>query len=158
MIGFLLIGLTAVYLFFGSDPSNMGNVDADKNGIWDDLDRVLEKHAKTTEQQDALRLYFIAHQEVLLNPEIGIKLRNESDTKRKQDKTFISYDCLRNAWTKNPTELDTKSIKDEMLSSRARIRAWLKFNQNLSGGFYSLWDEKKDGNSCDILRGLIDGK
>ena len=154
----LSISLIATYLIFNSRPSDMANVDLDKNGVWDDLDRISDKYGKTASQREALRFYFLAQQEVLLNPDMGIKIKNESDMERLKDTTLISYDCLDEIWRKSSDETEIIKIKDEMLSSKTRIIAWLKFNQHLSGGFYALWNEKKNGNSCAVLRDLLEKK
>ena len=42
--------------------------------------------------------------------------------------------------------LTIKSFRKVILNSGPRLKAYIKYNSNLSGGVYSLWDEEQDGN------------
>lgn len=145
VIFFTAIALVSfLYFFMAKNNINIIYEDLNSNGVWDDLEPYIQKTAKDKYQKMALEYEFKTYQNALLDPSIGIKEKRNEIT----SETDKSSACIDKVWGGYKNAPDYRVIRDTVLSSRARIRAWIKYNSNRSGGIYSLWDEDKMGNPC----------
>lgn len=119
--------------------------DKNGNGIWDDVEPFIKKTAVNKYHRLALEQFYKGFQDVLLDPSIG---------KKERDSKFISTfergsSCLSKIHDvfKIPED-DTE--EDAIVNDVARARAYIKYNGNLSGGMYPLWNDSRMGNPCDF--------
>lgn len=142
----ILIGLIAlIYFRFANRTSSqlITYEDKNSNGIWDDVEPFIKANAKNELEEKALKFKFQAFQKVLLNPAIGKEIKNGDHSKHILSRASA---CLyKIIGVENTIALDTE---DAIVTTPARVRAYIEYNKNLSGGFYSLWEDEHDGNPC----------
>ena len=145
-----------------STAESMKVVDQNGDGIWDSVEPFIKKHSKTDEQRRALEYEFKAFQEVLLDPHIGVLIKEESKARSELsrddldvilrtgetiDTMWKASACVSKVFRQNNT-IDATEMETAILINRARIRAYSTFNKNLSGGSFTLWDEDFRGDPC----------
>lgn len=138
-ISFLVI----VFVYLNNDKNEVTFEDKNKNGIWDEADDYIAKTAQTEIQKKALAYNVKAYQDILLNPNIGKDVKNGSVSQMKK-----SGACVDKVWGGSENAPNYKALEKVILNSGPRLKAYIKYNSNLSGGVYSLWDEERDGNPC----------
>ena len=151
MIGGLLITvlLAFLFLFFSRDSSaptleSLKAFDRDRNGVWDDLDPYILEKSTTENEKKALTFFIQSFQRVLINTDLALDVRNETG----EDVHGRGSGCFRKIFGPKNPRLVTTDVRDAILNSRARITAWIHYNQKLSGAVFGLWDEKAEGNPC----------
>jgi hypothetical protein len=174
----LLVLLVLFFFYFGFLSSNATNVviqfsDVNQNQIWDDVEPFINKNAQTISQKKALEYKFKSFQEILLNPELGKILKNHRSPEVKlpiqegkvmasndeytslvpeqeKDEMLKSNACLLKTYS-GQLPFKIEELESAILNSSARIKAYLRFNKNLGGGVYYLWNEETQGDPCNSL-------
>lgn len=121
--------------------------DKNENGIWDDIEVYVDSLNPTERQRMALFFQAKTYQSFLLNPEIGLELKELSlqpwELKR-PDFHSRSSACLRQEMGPKAT----LSFQDAVINNWVRAAAYARYNGNLGGGMYSLWVSEQHGNPC----------
>ena len=130
-----------IFTFF-KFSNNSRNKGLSPTEMENDIEVIVQKHAATNGEKQALRYYLRSLKEALLHPENATQVRNGN---RDLDDVVRSLACVVKTWQGTGDGLDTGEIEDQFLSTDGRIKAWITYNQNLSGGMYSLWRESVEG-------------
>ena len=151
VIGGLLITvlLAFLFLFFSRDSSaptleSLKAFDRDRNGVWDDLDPYILEKSTTENEKKALTFFIQSFQRVLINTDLALDVRNETG----EDVHGRGSGCFRKIFGWNNPRLASTDVRDAIVNSRARITAWIHYNQKLSGSFLRQWKEDLQGNPC----------
>ena len=139
-----VLGVLLILFYVSRWPQTIRYQDSNANGLWDDLESFIDHNASTEVQRKALEFRFKEFQNVLLDPEIGLRVKNGEIV----DGFEQARACLNKVWGGYDKAPHPDKIKEVILHSPARVKAWITYNSNLSGGVYSLWSEEKDGNPC----------
>lgn len=119
--------------------------DRNSNGIWDDVEPFIKANAKNDLQEKALEFEAKAFQEIILNPDNALEVKQGN---RSKDILGRALACNSIIWGRGATAQPEPDIRDTILSSPTRIRAYIKYHKNLSGAVLSSWDVKTEGNPC----------
>lgn len=155
---FIIIGIIAlVYFRFTNRTSNQSIKYEDKNsnGIWDDVEPFIKANAKNELQKKALEFEAKAFQEIILNPENALEVKQGNYS---QDILGRAFACRRIVWGRLTNAQGRPDIRDTILASRARVHAYIKYHKNLSGAVFGLWEDKNTGNPCPFEVGNLSEK
>ena len=151
MISILVIALLAVLLWsVKKTPETLEGTDFNQNGVWDDLEPFIKKYGKTDKQRKALEFEMKSFQEALKNPQLGLLIKEQSakGMVASSDQMARAGECVDLIFGSDDPGYTVEEIENFVLNNSKRIRAYVKYNSNLSGGIYSLWDYEKQGNPC----------
>jgi len=150
LMGILIIGAALVFYIesrstYPPTPQSLDAIDKDGNGVWDDMDEYIRSKDVNDREKKAIIFYVQSFQKVLLNPEIGFDVRNETV---RADVFDQGFECYYRVFGHENSKIKDHEIKDELLKSSNRVKAWIRYNQNSSGAILHGWDDKIQGNPC----------
>lgn len=121
----------------------LGGIDANSDGIRDDIERFIEEQKITDKQKSALRFHAYALQKTLF-----VDLNDKAALRKLDNEDSRSLNCLHRVF---PNEFDrvtryTRLLEAYTMNTRSRTRQYINFNRAMSGSVLSL----SKGDTCEI--------
>jgi len=123
---------------------SIGGVDANDNGIRDDIDKYIETLSKkkgyNKHQIKALQQHARAMQNTVM-----VDLKSSDSIKETDDSVMRSINCTFDIFKEEDAYIVSKKVENLTLNTKRRTLVYLKFDHALSGSVTTL----PDGNTCE---------
>lgn len=122
-------------------------IDNNHDGIWDDVEPYVKKNSRTDKEKRALEQVVKSMQMGIENPSLGKQIRLHSEVGNFIPKSIACLYIAYPDYNSRPAIIDIEAaLLDNQLP---RIRSYMKYNANMSGGSFTAWNEAKQGEACE---------